>query len=179
VTSHLGNLDVSLHAKGTGAVRKTVTDQSGAFSFDGLPPGHYDLQAGDQGVIVPLPPSLRLDLNVDRGLTLLLPIDSYLCHAHYFRLLDPGNDKNLFALSGTVMNETGTPIQGSEVLLYVPNLGRVATTHTNAEGFFSFTRLTFRKDYWIQVVNDGYYVGEFTKLDVLPEYESVYLGLAL
>jgi hypothetical protein len=175
----LGNLDVSLRAKGAGDVRKTVTDRSGAFSFYGLPPGHYDLQVGNESVLVPPPPFLRVNLNVDRALTLILPIDSDPCRPHYFRSLDPGSDKNLFALSGTVRNESGTPIEGSDVTLYVPNLGRVAATHTNAEGFFSFTRLTFRKDYWIQVVNDGYYVGEFTKLDMLPEYESIYLGLAL
>jgi hypothetical protein len=175
----LPNLDVSLRAKGAGDVRKTVTDLSGAFSFYGLAPGHYDLQVGNESVIVPPPPFLQVDLNVDRPLTLLLPMDSDACRTHYFRLLDSGSGKNLFALSGTVMNETGATIQGSAVTLYVPSLGRVATTHTNAEGFFSFARLTFRKDYWIQVASDGYYVGEFTKLDVLPEYETVYLGLAL
>lgn len=175
----LPNLDVSLRAKGAGDVRKTVTDLSGTFSFYGLPPGHYDLQVGNESVLVPPPPFLRVNLNVDRALTLILPIDSDPCRPHYFRQPDPGGDKNLFALSGTVMNEAGTPIQGSAVLLYAPPLGRVATTHTNTEGLFSFTRLTFRKDYWIQVASDGYYVGEFTKLDVLPEYETVYLGLAL
>jgi Carboxypeptidase regulatory-like domain len=177
----LPNLDVSLRAKGTGEERKTLTDQSGAFSFDGLPQGHYDLQVGKESVTVPplSPFSLYVNLNVDRALTLLLPMEPYPCRAHYFRLLDPGGDKNLFALSGTVMNEIGTPIQGSDVLLYAPPLGRVATTHTNAEGLFSFTRLPFRKDYWVQVVSDGYYVGEFTRLEVLPEYETVYLGLAL
>jgi len=177
----LGNLDVSLRAKGARDVRKTVTDENGAFSFDGLPPGYYGLQVGEESVTVPPPSpySLYVDLNVDRALTLLLPMDMDPCRAHYFRSLDPGSDKNLFALSGTVRNESGTPIEDSDVTLYVPSLGRVAATHTNAEGFFSFTRLTFRKDYWIQVVNDGYYVGEFTKLDMLPEYESIYLGLAL
>jgi len=175
----LPNLDVSLSAKGTGAERKTVTDLNGVFSFHGVMPRHYVLHVGTESVIVPPSPFLQVDLNVDRGLTLLLPMDSYPCRPHYFRLLDPGSDKNTLALSGTVMNEAGTPIQGSEILLYAPPLGRVATTHTNAEGFFSFTRLTFRKDYWIQVVNDGYYVGEFTKLDVLPGYETVDLGLTL
>ena len=75
----LVDFDVSLRGKGAAAERKTVTDQSGAFSFDGLPPGHYDLQVGHEPVTVPPPPRLHVDLNVDRGLTLLLAVYPDFC----------------------------------------------------------------------------------------------------
>ena len=33
--------------------------------------------------------------------------------------------------------------------------------------------------YWIQVFSDGYFVSEFTNLESLPGYESIYDGLVL
>jgi hypothetical protein len=88
----LPDVDVSLRGKGGDTERKTVTDLSGAFSFYGLPPGHYVLQVGNESVIVPPSPMLRRDIKLDRALTLILPLDFDPC-PHYFRLLNPGSDK--------------------------------------------------------------------------------------
>jgi Carboxypeptidase regulatory-like domain len=181
----LANVGVSLRPKSTGGLRKTITDGRGAFSFDGLPPGHYVLQVGRESVTVPLSSFLEVDLNVDHGLTLLLPL--YLLYScpdgitpsHYFRQLDAGSDKDLAALTGTVKGKHGTPIEGADVTLYIPKLGRIARTRTTREGSFSFAGLTVDENYWIQVLTPGYFVGEFTKLKVLPGYESVYDDLTL
>ncbi len=186
IAQKLPNMVVSLRAKGSADERKTVTDRSGAFSFDGLPGGKYVLQVGRESPVVPPPPFLQVDLNVDRGLTLLLPVEYgvYSCpdgitQPDYFRLLDAGTDKDLTALNGTVKGKHGTPIEGADVTLYIPKLGRIATSRTTRGGSFSFARLTVDKNYWIQVSIPGYFVGEFTKLKVLPGYESVYDDLTL
>jgi hypothetical protein len=170
----LANVEVSLRGNGLGDERKSATDERGEFSFAGLPAGHFDLQVRSA------PLFLRVDVNLDQSLTLLLPLEfeGYPCphwttQPQYFLLLDP-DDKNLSALSGTVKGKGGGPVEGANVALYIPKQGRIATTRTTNDGSFSFASLTFEKDYWIQVLSDGYFVGEFTTLKVLPGYKSVY-----
>jgi hypothetical protein len=175
----LANVPVSLWAKGAADERKTATDLNGAFSIYGVAPGHYVLQVGDQPISVPSPPSLQVQLNVDRRLSLILPLDFNPCgHSSYFLSLDPSGEE-LTALLGHVTNEDRVPVGGAAVNLYVPSLGRIETTQTDVEGMFSFSHLAVRKDYWVQVLSNGYYVGEFTKLDLRQGYESIYHGLTL
>jgi hypothetical protein len=163
--------------------RETVTDLSGSFSFAGVLPGPYDLRAGPEPVLVPPPPSAQVSLNVDRDLTLILPVEGGFCTQmpdviHYFRLIDPRRGKDSTALSGTVKGEHGASIEAS-VALYVPRLGRVATTRTKRGGAFSFGRLKTDENYWIRVLSKGYFPGEITRLKVLSGYESIYDDITL
>jgi hypothetical protein len=180
VAVHQGwpNEEVSLRGKGIHGERKTLTDLSGAFSFYGLPPGHYNLQAGHESLTVPPSPMLRADINVDRSLTLILSMDFDPC-PHYFRQLDAGSDKDLAALSGTVKGKHGASIEGATVALYIPKLGRIATTRTKRGGSFSFDRMKIDENYWIRVVSEGYFDDEINRLKVLAGYESVYGDLTL
>ena len=181
----LARVDVSLRAGGTGEERKAVTDESGSFSFAGVPPGLYDLQAGSDPVTVPSPPFfLLVHLNVNRDLALVLPIEGGFCTQlprviHYFRRLVLGGDESLFAISGTVKGEGGPSVVGADVSLYIPKLGRVAATRTKRGGSFSFPRLKPDENYWIRVVAKGYFPNEITRLKVLAGYESIYEDVAL
>jgi len=199
----LADVEVSLRAKGTRKGRDTVTDLSGAFSFTGVPPGAYDLRAGPESalVLVPPPPSAQVSLSVDRDLTLILPVEGGFCTQmpdvmHYFRLPGPDREKDSTALSGTVKgkamnpsqsisilqscrNVRGTSIEGASVALYIPRLGRAATTRTKRGGAFFFGRLKTDENYWIQVLSKGYFPGEVTRLKVLSGYESIYDHLTL
>jgi len=176
--SPLWNVEVSLRPKGGTDVLKTATDLDGVFTFHDVPPGQYRLRAGDPGVVVPQAPSRSVDLNVDRRLSLIVPVDFRCAPSSYFLSRDPSADQ-LATLQGHVTNESRDPIGDAAVALYVPSQGRIATTHTDADGQFFFSRLPVRKDYWVQVLGDGYFAGEFTKLDVRPGYQSIYDGLIL
>lgn len=175
----LPDIDVSLRARGAGEGRKTVTDQSGAFSFAGLSQGLYDLSVGDVPIVVPSPPYLQVDLNVDRSLTLLLPMDPDFCTqmpgvVHYLRQT---GEKDWAAIRGSVRGKTGAPIAGAYVALYIPKLGRIAALRTSHEGSFSFARLKVNDNYWVRILSEGYFPGEITRLRVLPGYESIYDNL--
>jgi len=177
----LANVAVSLHTMQPGSERTAVTDRNGAFAFTDLPPGHYSLRASAGG----FNPVLARDLNVGqqgRILTLRLEMEAGVCPLspglpHYFRMLDTGGDQHLSAFAGTVTNENGVAIPGAAVALYIPGRGRIASTHTDRDGWFSFTRLTVNDTYWIQVLSPGYFVSEFTNLESLAGYESIYAGL--
>jgi Carboxypeptidase regulatory-like domain len=179
----LANVNVSLRTKEPGSDRSTVTDGSGAFAFTDLPPGSYSLRASAGG----FNPVQIHELNVGqqrRILTLRLEMEVGLCPLspglpHYFRLLDGADDKHLSAFAGTVTNESGVAVPGATVALYIPGRGKIASTHTNENGSFTFMRLKVDSSYWIQVLSDGYLVSEFTNLASLPEYESIYDGLVL
>lgn len=179
----LANVNVSLRSKELAFDRSAVTDGSGAFGFPDLPPGRYSLRAAAGG----FNPVLARDLNVwqqRRILTLRLEMEVGLCPLspglpHYFRLLDTAGDQHLSAFAGTVTNESGVAVPGATVALYIPGRGKIASTHTGENGSFSFTRLTVDSSYWIQVLTDGYFVSEFTNLESLPGYESIYDGLIL
>jgi len=179
----LANVNVSLRTKAPGSERRTVTHGNGAFVFADLPPGLYSLRAEASG----FNPVLAREINVGqqrRILTLRLELEVGFCPLtpglpHYFRLLDRAGDKDLSAFEGTVTNEGGVSIPGADVVLYTPARGRIASTHTDRNGSFSFTRLTADKSYWIQVLTDGYFVSEFTNLESLSGYESIYDGLVL
>jgi Carboxypeptidase regulatory-like domain len=181
----LPNVKVWLRRRGLGDERETVTDEHGTFSFAGLPAGRYVLQVGRESVTVPLSSFLEVDLNVDSGLTLLLPLHLlYDCPdgiipSLYFRQLDAGSDQDLATLSGAVKGKDGTPVEGATVTLYVPKLGRMATTRTKRGGSFSFDRLKIDENYWIRVVSEGYFDDEINRLKVLAGYESVYGDLTL
>jgi hypothetical protein len=94
-------------------------------------------------------------------------------------MLDAAGDQHLSAFAGTVTNENGVAIPGAAVALYIPGRRRIASTRTDGNGGFSFTRLTVNDTYWIQVLSPGYFVSEFTNLESLPGYESIYDGLVL
>jgi hypothetical protein len=182
----LPNEDVWLRGKGNGEGRRTVTDESGAFAFYGLPAGHYDLQVGNEPVTVPSPPFLflQVELNADRGLTLLLPMESVFstqmpAAIHYFRLLEPGGDKVFGVLTGTVKGKHGSPLEGANVALYISKLGRIATTRTKRGGSFSFPQLKIGENYWVHVFSKGYFDDEITGVKVLAGYESIYDSLTL
>jgi hypothetical protein len=148
-----------------------------------LPPGTYSLQAEAGG----FNPVLARELNIgqqNRVLTLRLEMEVGVCPLspglpHYFRLLERADDKQLSAFSGTVINEKGSAISGATVDLYIPARGKIASTHTAGNGWFSFTGLAVDSSYWIQVLNPGYFVSDFTNLESLPAYESIYDGLAI
>jgi Carboxypeptidase regulatory-like domain len=179
----LANVTVSLRTKEPGSERSTVTDGRGAFAFTDLPPGSYSLRATAGG----FNPVQARELNVGpqrRSLTLRLEMEVGLCPLspglpHYFRLLDGADDKHLSAFAGTVTNDSGVALPGATVGLYIPGRGRIASTHTGENGRFSFTRLTVDSSYWIPVLGDGYFVSEFTNLESLAGYESIYDGLIL
>jgi hypothetical protein len=180
------HVDVWLRGQGTGVERHSVTDEGGAFSISGLAPGQYDLQVGAEPTTVPSPylPFLDVALTLDRGLTLLLPVDRDFCtqmpHViHYFRRLEWTGHKDVTALVGTLKSERGAPVDGASVALYVPRLGKIATTYTKRGVSFSFTQLKTTENYWIQVLNQGHFPGEITRLKVLAGYESVYDNLTL
>ncbi len=180
----LADIEVSLRAKGTRNERKTVTDLSGSFSFAGVPPGPYDLRAGRESIIVPPSPYLQVSLNVNRDLSLVLPMEGGFCTQmpgviHYFRRLDPGSNRDFASLSGTANGKRGAPLDDASVTLYVPRLGRIATTRTKRGGSYSFARLNVGESYWIQVLSKGYFAGEITRLKVLAGYQSVYDNLTL
>jgi hypothetical protein len=179
----LANVTVSLRTKEAGSERSAITDRSGAFAFKDLPPGTYSLRAAAGG----FNPVLARELNVGqqrRILTLRLEMEVGLCPLspglpHYFRLLDRADDKHLSAFAGTVTNESGVAVPGATVAIYIPGRGRIASTHTSENGSFSFARLMADSSYWIQVFSDGYFVSEFTNLESLAGYESIYDGLIL
>jgi Carboxypeptidase regulatory-like domain len=179
----LANVNVSLRSKEPAFNRSTVTDGNGAFAFPDLPPGHYSLQATAGG----FNPVVARELNIGqqrRILTLRLEMEVGLCPLspglpHYFRLMDTAGDKRPAAFAGTVTNESGVAVPGATVALYIPGRGKIASTNTGENGSFSFTRLAVDSSYWIQVVATGYFVSEFTNLESLPGYESIYDGLAL
>jgi Carboxypeptidase regulatory-like domain len=180
----VANVRVSLHARDTGSERTIATDATGAFSFGGLPYGHYTLRAEALGFY----PVLAWDLSGSERqprLTLRLPMEvPGFCSQPtplpmYFRLLDPPADGRFTVLSGTVTNESGSEIQGAAVTLFAPSRGPVATTHTNGEGTFSFANLTVAQGYWIRVEGKGYFAGDFLKLVVLSGYASIYDRLVL
>ena len=179
----LANVNVSLRTKEPGSERSTVTDGSGTFAFTDLPPGHYSLRAEAGG----LNSVLARELNVGqqrRILMLRLEMEVGLCPLtpglpHYFRLLDAADGNHLSAFAGTVTNESGVAVPRAAVALFIPGRGRIASTHTSADGSFSFTRLTVDNSYWIQVLTAGYFVSEFTNLESLSGYESIYDGLVL
>jgi hypothetical protein len=179
----LANVNVSLRTKEPGSERSTVTDGRGAFAFPDLPPGDYSLRAEAGG----FNPVLAHELNIGqqgRILTLRLEMEVGVCPLspglpHYFRLLDRAGDQHLSAFSGTVTNERSIAIPGATVALYIPGRGTIASTHTDGNGSFSFARLTVDSSYWIQVLSPGYFVSEFTNLESLPGYESIYDGLQL
>jgi hypothetical protein len=179
----LANVAVSLRTTESGSERTTVTNGSGAFAFTDLPPGRYSLRAA-AGEFNPV---LARDLNVgqqSRTLTLRLEMEVGVCPLspglpHYFRLLDRAEDQHLSAFAGTVTNESGVPVSGAEVALYIPGRGRIASTHTGGNGSFTFAHLLVDSSYWIQVRSPGHFVSEFTSLESLAGYESVYDGLVL
>jgi len=156
------------------------TDAAGVFHYDGMPPGNYELVIEARGLYSLGLPSLHLT-GAPLALRFELEFGFYSCPQpdrllHYFRQLDPGDSSA--ALGGTVLNESGAPVSGAIATLYVPSLGRVARTSSNEDGEFSFNHLAVRSDYWIRVVHDGFFAGEFTKLEVQPQFETVY-GLEL
>ncbi len=180
------HMDVSLRGQGTGVERNAVTDENGAFSISGLAPGQYDLQVGHEPITVPSSylPFLDVNLTVNSGLTLLLPTEHDYCTQmrgviHYFRRLDSSRRKYVTALVGAVKSGRGSPVDGASVGLYNPQQGRIVTTRTRRGGSFSFTRLKPDESYWIQVLANGYFAGEITRLKVLAGYESIYDNLTL
>jgi hypothetical protein len=178
----LANVNVSLRDTESGPKRSTVTDPGGAFAFPDLPPGRYSLRAAAGGFKLVQARDLNLGQQ-GRILTLRLEMEAGVCPLspglpHYFRLLDAAGDQHLSAFAGTVTNENGVAIPGAAVALYIPGRGRIASTHTDRNGWFSFTRLTVNNTYWIRVLSPGYFVSEFTNLESLAGYESIYDGLA-
>ncbi len=179
----LANVAVSLRTTESASERTAVTDRNGAFAFTDLLPGHYSLRATAGG----FNPVLARELNVGqqrRILTLRLEMEAGVCPLspglpHYFRLLDRASDKRFSAFAGAVTNESGAAIPGAAVALYIPGRGRIASTDTDGNGWFSFAHLTVDSSYWIQVLSPGYFVSEFTNLESLPGYESIYDGLAI
>jgi hypothetical protein len=176
----LGNVTVSLRTKEPGSARSAITDRNGIFAFTNLPPATYSLRAEAGG----FNPVLARELNIGqqhRILTLRLEMEVGVCPLspglpHYFRLLDRAGDS---AFSGTVTNESGAAIPSATVAIYIPARGKIASTQTDGNGWFSFARLTVDSSYWIQVFSPGYFVSEFTNLESLPGYESIYDGLAI
>jgi hypothetical protein len=181
----VASVEVSLHSKEYGRELTTFTDSDGTFSFTALSSGHYSLRAEAQGFYAARARAQELNIGQEHPTMMLrLAIELDFCSQtpvlpHYFRQLGPGNNEGQVTLSGVVKNEKGVSIQGAAVALYIPLKGRIASTHTNSDGSFSFIGLTVDKTYWIQVLSDGYFVGEFAKLDVLSGYESIYDDLLL
>ena len=179
----VANVAVSLRTQEPGSDRSTVTDPDGRFAFTDLPAGRYSLRAAAGG----FSPVQARDLNVGqdrRILTLRLEMEVGLCPLspglpHYFRLLDSAGDRHLSAFAGTVTNESGVAIPGADVALYIPGRGRIASTHADSNGWFSFAHRVVDSNYWIQVRSPGYLVSEFTNIESLAGYESIYDGLAL
>jgi Carboxypeptidase regulatory-like domain len=177
----LANVAVSLRTKEPGSARSAITDRNGIFAFTDLPPGTYSLRAEAGG----FNPVVARELNIgpqDRILTLRLEMEVGVCPLspglpHYFRLLDHTDDKHLTAFAGTVTNESGVAIPGATVAAYIPARGKIASTNTGESGRFSLTGVTADSSYWIQVLSPGYFVSEFTNLESLPGYESIYDGL--
>ncbi|HTW64901.1 MAG TPA: carboxypeptidase-like regulatory domain-containing protein [Bryobacteraceae bacterium] len=176
----------TVHATNTTEKRKTVTADDASFSFPAVPAGKYRLRVGPaESVTIPPPPGLSVELDIHEDVTLLLPIESDdLCSqtpipSHYFRLLDSGERKNLAGLSGTVVNEHGDPVDGADVTLFTPAVGRVAATRSRRGGSFSFPQLKLGNNYWLQITKDGYFAGELGHLKLLSGYESLYQGVQL
>ena len=87
------------------------------------------------------------------------------------RVAGPGQRQGShFARGNRSMANEAFPFDGASVALYVPKLGARSRRLTpNADGSFSFARLMSVKSYWIQVLSEGYFVGEFTQLSRFPD----------
>jgi len=179
----LADATLTLRSKEPGPERSAITGSNGTFSFRNLPPGHYSLRASASEFNPVLAQHLKVGPE-HSVLTLRLRMELGFCPAtpglpHYFRLLDARGNHGPTAFSGSVTDENSIAIQGADVTLYIPKLGRIASTHTDSEGSFTFAHLAVSNDYWVQISRAGYFVAEFTNLESLSGYESVYDDLVL
>src|SRR5690625_3824445 len=131
--------------RGATTLRDT-TGPSGAYAFDGIEAGFWNLTATYDGDVI-----LTGPINVPEGDVVWLAIDVPL----------PVSGPETGTVDGTVTWEAGTQVDGETVRLVPVGGGANLDTTTNADGTYQFTGVEVG-DYLVQVIIDGDIAAEQT-----------------
>lgn len=161
-----------------GEIRRLAeTGTTGAFEFQGVPPGVYSLRISENLYFPATIRSVRLDAGRVRVLPPLELLFEGVSNCRrtpgFLRVLDR-LDAGKGSLGGTIADDHGRPLSEARIRVYLDNVGMIGSAESDADGRFEVRDLPARDRYKVELARDGHYTEDFSEFLVQAGYETVY-----